>query len=256
MKKLLLPFTTIIAIIAGWNASAQGISAQSPAQSPSALAPKSDTLKAPHADTLTVEKALTVYRLSNPGFSPDGQRVAFVVTQPPSGDKLRADHIWLLDLKDSSVRQYTNSEKSESNPKWSPTGKTLAFTSARSGENQVYLLENDGGEAMPLTSSKTGVSLFEWSPDGKHIAYTEKDSISKEEKKRRDDKYDEVVVDSDEQPSVLFDVDIATKLTRRLLSKNWVILNLKWMPAGDALILETEALPGKEIPQPQLVKFK
>lgn len=256
MKKLPIPFACIAIFIVVLTTSAQSPSLHDPNSKTSWDAnSKTDTPSAPHSDSLTVEKALTVYGLSGPSFSPDGKRVAFVVTKPASGDKLRIGHIWLLDLKDSSVRQYTNSEKSESNPKWSPTGKTLAFTSARSGENQVYLLENDGGEALPLTSSKTGVALFEWSPDGKHIAYTERDSISKERQKRKDDKYDEIVY-NDEQPSVLLDIDVTTKVVRRLHSQNWRISNLKWMPAGDALILEAEALPGKEIPQQQLVKYK
>src|SRR5579871_165504 len=206
-------------------------------------------------DSLTVEKALSFYRLSSPVFSPDGKRLAFVVNKPATTEKPASNHIWLLDLRDSSTRQYTNSAKSESNPKWSPKGKQLAFVSGRSGESQVYLLDDDGGEAAQLTSSKTGVSNFEWSPDGKSIAYIEEDSIAADEKKRKDDKYDETVVGKSDKASVLFNIDVATKTAHRMLSKNWQISNLKWMPSGDALILEVQELPGKEIPVLLIVKF-
>ena len=208
------------------------------------------------SDSLTVEKALSVYRISNPVFSPDGKKAAFTVTQPATADKSPVTHIWLLDLKDSSTRQYTSSAKSESNPKWSPKGKRLAFLSSRDGESQVYILDNDGGEATALTSSKTGVASFEWSPDGKTIAYAEEDSITAEEKKRKDDKYDEVVMSTNNKSSVLFSVDVATKTVHRLLAKNWAISNFKWMPMGDALILEIQELPVKEIPQSLIVKYK
>ncbi|MEJ0101290.1 MAG: S9 family peptidase [Bacteroidota bacterium] len=207
-------------------------------------------------DSLTVEKALSVYRLSSPVFSPDGNKAAFIVTQPATADKSPVSHIWLFDLKDSSTRQYTNSAKSESDPKWAPKGKKLAFLSSRDGERQVYILDNDGGEAIQLTSSKTGVTEFEWSPDGRTIAYAEQDSITAEEKKRKDDKYDEVVMSSYNKSSVLFSIDIATKATHRLPGKDWEVLTFKWMPAGDALVLEVQELPVKEIPQLHIVKYR
>ena len=211
--------------------------------------------QASNADSLTVEKALSFYRLSSPAFSPDGKKLAFVVGQPATLEKPAANHIWLLDLRDSTTRQYTNSAKSESNPKWNPLGKTLAFLSGRSGENQIYLLDDDGGEAAALTSSKTGVRNFEWSPDGKTIAYIEEDSVTSADKKRKDDKYDETVVSKSDKASVLFTIDIATKTAHKQPQKNWQISNLKWMPDGAAIVLEVQQLPGMEIPELQLVKF-
>jgi dipeptidyl aminopeptidase/acylaminoacyl peptidase len=206
-------------------------------------------------DSLTVEKAISFYRLSSPVFSPDGKKLAFTVTEPAKADKPSTNHIWLFDLSNNSTRQYTNSAKSENSPKWSPDGKQLAFLSNRNGENQVFLLSAEGGEANPLTSSKTGVSAFEWSPDGRTIAYVEKDSITTEEKKRKEDKFDENISNSD-KPSVLLSIDVSTKNTHRLSLLNLHINNLKWMPSGDGLLLETEPLPSKEIPELQLLKYE
>lgn len=206
-------------------------------------------------DSLTVEKALIYYRLSSPVFSPDGKKCAFVVSQPATLSKPGVNHIWLLDLRDSTTRQYTNSDKGESSPKWSPAGGKLAFLSARGGENQVYLLDDNGGEALPLTSSKTGVNSFEWAPDGKRIAYTERDTLTAAEKKRKDDKYDETVVGLSDKGGVLFTIDIATKAAHRQPGKSWRILDLKYMPSGDAMLLEVEELPTKEIPARRLVRL-
>jgi dipeptidyl aminopeptidase/acylaminoacyl peptidase len=206
-------------------------------------------------DSLTVERALTYYRLSSPVLSPDGNKCALVVSQPATPGKPGANHIWLVDLRDSSTRQYTASDKSESNPKWAPKGKKLAFLSNRGGENQVYLLDDNGGEALPLTSSKTGVRDYEWSPDGKSIAYIESDSVTAAEKKRKDDKYDETVMSKNGKASILFIIDLATKAAHRQPGRNWEIANLKYLPSGDALVLEVEELPAKEIPAPRLVKL-
>ena len=47
---------------------------------------------------LTPEASLNLRSLSDLQFSPDGSRVAFVVTEPPKGER-RARHIWLYEKK-------------------------------------------------------------------------------------------------------------------------------------------------------------
>ena len=75
---------------------------------------------------LTPEAALTLRSITDLRFSPDGERLTFVVTEPPKGEG-RARHIWLLEKKTGAIRQFTFSAKSDFSPRWSPGGKTLAF---------------------------------------------------------------------------------------------------------------------------------
>ncbi|MGC2391070.1 MAG: hypothetical protein WA621_16875, partial [Candidatus Acidiferrum sp.] len=96
---------------------------------------------------LTPEASLNLRSISDPQFSPDGIRVAFVVTDPPKGVG-RARHLWLYDEKSGVVRQITFSAKDESSPRWSPDGKQLAFLSNREDQQQIYLMRMDGGEAL------------------------------------------------------------------------------------------------------------
>ena len=59
-------------------------------------------------------------------------------------------------------------------PAWSPSGRSIAFTSARSGEGDLYVLDVDRIDAAPkqLTSKADTSELFAaWSPIGKSLAY-------------------------------------------------------------------------------------
>src|SRR5690242_18926925 len=125
--------------------------------------PKSDGPK-----LLTPEASLNLRNISDLQFSPDGNRLAFVVTEPATGER-RARHIWIYEKQSGLVRQFTYSAKSESLPRWSPDGKQLAFLSDRDEQQQVYAMHTDGGEASALTKGKRGVTSFSWSPDGKQI---------------------------------------------------------------------------------------
>src|SRR5260370_26208028 len=119
---------------------------------------------------LTPEASLNLRSISDLQFSPDGSRLAFVVTEPAQGER-RARHIWIYEKQPGSTRQFTYSAQSDFLPRWSPDGKQLAFLSDRDEQQQVYAMRADGGEASALTKGKRDVKNFAWSPDGKQIAY-------------------------------------------------------------------------------------
>ena len=57
-------------------------------------------------------------------------------------------------------------------PAYSPDGRRIAFTSDRSGTNQVWVCDWDGSNASQLTFFPTpGAVLGAWSPDGKQISF-------------------------------------------------------------------------------------
>ena len=115
------------------------------------------------AKLLTPEASLKLRSISDLQFSPDGTRVAFVVTEPPKGER-RARHIWLYDKKSGVVRQITFSAKDESSPRWSPDGRQLAFLSNREDQQQIYVMRMDGGEAAALTKGKRSVLVLRGLP--------------------------------------------------------------------------------------------
>ncbi len=107
---------------------------------------------------------------SDPQISPDGTRVAFVVTRPDLDDDRYYRTIWVWDGE--SARAFTHGP-ADVNPRWSPDGRSLAFL--RGGETtelrpQVAVMPAGGGEARILTDIPLGCEELEWSPDGTGIA--------------------------------------------------------------------------------------
>ena len=79
--------------------------------------------------------------------------------------------IWLSNLKGQQVRRITSTAAVESNPHFSPNGKTIAFTSNRSGNTSVYTVSNQGGDVKRLTWHANSAYARGWTPDGKSVLY-------------------------------------------------------------------------------------
>jgi dipeptidyl aminopeptidase/acylaminoacyl peptidase len=194
---------------------------------------------------LTPEQTIARRQLSDVRISPDGDRVCFVVSEPPKGT-LRSRHIWMLNVRSRELRQFTNSSKSEYSPRWSPDGKKLAFVSDRGESPQIYVMPGDGGEAERLTEGKNGVRSFVWSPDGKQLAFLAPEPKTEAEDKKDKDKDDARVVDRDDKHPRLWLIDIESKKIRQLTSGSWEISEAQWFPQGDRLVVSATDHPESD----------
>jgi dipeptidyl aminopeptidase/acylaminoacyl peptidase len=157
---------------------------------------------------LTPRTLLEIKRLSEPQMHPDGERIAFVVTEPDFEDSLNVSHIWLTEWPvaeedeprsgaeasedgqappppspEDLTRQLTFSRDGEDYPKWSPDGRYLAFLSARPDPTkaeddedddpaaQIWVLPESGGEAYCVTDAKEGILDYAWHSDSASVVY-------------------------------------------------------------------------------------
>src|SRR5438034_11818122 len=79
----------------------------------------------PEKARLTTEQAITVRKVKELRWSPDGTRLAFTVTEPPKRTDTRS-HIWIFGNSDVEPVQCTTSSTSERHPGWSRDSKRRA----------------------------------------------------------------------------------------------------------------------------------
>jgi tricorn protease len=131
--------------------------------------------------------------------APDGKRALFAA---------RGD-LFTVPAKEGPTRNLTaTSGAHERDPAWSPDGKTIAFISDASGEDEIHLLAQDGSGAQRQLTKLGGPYKYaiHWSPDSKKILWSDK--------KMR-----------------LFYVDAASGQVKQVAqAKTWEIRDYTWSP--------------------------
>lgn len=122
---------------------------------------------------LSAETMWQLKRLGDPSISPDGRLAVLAVTTYDVEKNKGFSDLWLLPTAGGPARQLTSDQASDTQPRFSPDGKWIAFISKRGEdkESQLYVIAPDGGEARRVTSVPTGASSPKWFPDSQHIAF-------------------------------------------------------------------------------------
>lgn len=190
------------------------------------------------------EMQVKVKAIGTPRVSPDAKWVSYTVSnEVMAADKSEyVSQIWLASSDGKDSMQLTFADKSSTNPKWSPDGKWLAFTSSRKdNKSNLYVLRVSGGEAEMITDVKSGVGDFEWSPDGKWIAYAMTDAKSDDEDKNDKARNDFRWVDENIKMSRLYVMPVAKdangkRESRKLTADNRSVSGFEWSPDGSKIV--------------------
>jgi dipeptidyl aminopeptidase/acylaminoacyl peptidase len=123
-----------------------------------------------------------IVSLHEPQISPDGKRIAMIVSTPDWKTDKNVQEIDLVDTSSGARRALTWKRTELSSPRWSADGTRLAFIAndEETKQAQLFVMSMEGGDAIRLTEAKRGVDAFSWSPDGKQIAFITEDEPANE----------------------------------------------------------------------------
>jgi len=142
--------------------------------------------------------------IGNYSLSPKGERALFAA---------RGD-IFSVPIEKGGVRNLTrSSDANDRFPAWSPDGKSVAYISDKSGEEEIWVVPQDGSTpAQQITNGGTAQRYgTSWSPDGKKIAFSDKDGK-------------------------VYVVTVATKQMQMVVdARNGQIRDYDWSPKGNFL---------------------
>jgi len=150
----------------------------------------STTLMAQPKHALTFDDLWAMKRIGKVQLSPDGNTIAFNVTTYSFDENKGNIDIYLVDVDGKNIHPFKNSVKNETNPKFSPDGKKIAYVF----DSRIWTANLDGSDEQKLTNLSTGASGIVYSNDGKKMLFVSSvypdcttDDCNKEKDKQKEE---------------------------------------------------------------------
>jgi dipeptidyl aminopeptidase/acylaminoacyl peptidase len=181
---------------------------------------------------LTLDEFFNTVSFRTVDVSPDGNSVVIATERADWDQQIFRGDLWLYDDNPKTLIQLTQSGH-DSEPKWSPDGKWIAFLSDRKTEagksddsdsdskddtvSQIYLISPRGGEALRITQGEEDVHAFSWSSDSQKIYFATRQPWSKTQKDDYKQQWKDVLqYRTAERGDSLFELNLSTALAHNM----------------------------------------
>jgi dipeptidyl aminopeptidase/acylaminoacyl peptidase len=113
---------------------------------------------------------------SDPQWSPDGRRVAFVSDRTGKAfDEGHNTDVWVVDAGGGELTKISDHEQADNSPRWSPDGATIAFLSAvpEKSHPKIWLATSRGGDASRLAADGLDLipTALRWAEGGRALYF-------------------------------------------------------------------------------------
>ncbi len=225
-KSMRLVFLALIVLSA-----AEGLSGQQTANPQASQVPLASPKYPWSADDVVFQELASEFLIS-----PDSKWTVWVKSTADKEKDERVSNLFLSSLTEKKEVELTRGANTVSQPRWSPSGETIAFLSNRPlpkpkpdiAPIQIWLLSVSGGEPWPATDFERPVQHFEWLNDDT-ILFSAEEQPSLFEHETKDRKDDSDVVDdaAHKAPVRLFKLSVKDKKVTRVTDNDDWILDFK-----------------------------
>jgi dipeptidyl aminopeptidase/acylaminoacyl peptidase len=188
---------------------------------------------------VSVQGMFEMRGLGEPQLSPDGELLAFTVSEWVADQPKARARIWMGTTSDGEVRPFSNGQHGDTEPTWSPDGRQLAFISRRDDDGdkaQVYVMPREGGPARRVCKMPNGASELAWTPDGTRIAFVSEEGLEPSK--------DPIVV-GPERHRRLWTVRLDAGEPAPITPANVTVWQHVWSPDGRRVALHYAETPGE-----------
>ena len=113
----------------------------------------------------------TFWREQDPGWSPNGNWIAFV------SDRTGRQEVWISDELGKSTKKLSDVDCDKSAVVWSPDSKSILWSGS---DHKLRRVDVDSGVTSVIAASDVGaIGTPQFSPDGKWVSYTKQDTLAR-----------------------------------------------------------------------------